>query len=53
MNSSVRLISSSIARTHVVPRVVTALGATRWMAVGGSFGKKVSYLLFVEPQKVL
>lgn len=48
MNSSVRLISSSITRTSVVPRVVTALGATRSMTVGGSFAKKVSYF---QPQK--
>lgn len=42
MIPAVRIASSRIARTAVVPRAVTALGATRSMAISETYGAKVS-----------
>lgn len=46
MISAARLV----ARSNFAPRVVTALGSTRSMAIGGDFGSKVlHYFLMFTP----
>ena len=51
MISAARLV----ARSNIAPRVVTALGSTRSMAIGGDFGSKVRhyFLMFTPVSQLL
>jgi len=42
-----RLVCNNIARTSAMPRVVTAIGSTRSMAIGGDYASKVSIDMFM------